>query len=328
MLQLGILLTHKYRLLSVAAVLDVFETVNKFYSDGGNGPVFNITLFYTGRNPHPQLGTYTPKPLQNSDKQDLILIPAFNSENIPEAVIENARLIPWLKQQYQSGTEMASFCTGAFLLAASGLLDGKKATTHIDAAAVFRSIFPAVNLQSDAVLTEDSGVYTSGGATSSFHLMFHLLRKYCDADVVIRVAKLFAVDLDRAQQSYFGTFTPDQRHGDELVILVQQRIESTFQETGTIEDLIRDLPSSRRNVVRRFKHATGCTPIEYLQKTRIEAAKKLLEQTNQRMIEVMLNSGYNDPKAFRKVFRKSVGMTPSEYREKFRIVFNSNRTTV
>ena len=125
--------------------------------------------------------------------------------------------------------------------------------------------------------------------------------------------------MDREQQTYFGTFLPAQNHGDELVSIAQQRIEKSYQEAGTIEDLIQDLPSSRRNVVRRFKHATGLTPIEYLQKTRIEAAKKLLEQTNQRMLEVMLSSGYNDPKAFRKVFRKTVGMTPTEYRDKFRM---------
>lgn len=319
MVQLGILLTQKYRLLSVAAVLDVFESVNNFYRQDGNQPFFDITLLYAGNNPHPPLGVYTPQAFQSAVKQDLLLIPAFNSEDIRDAIVQNEKLLPWLKEQYRCGTELASFCTGAFLLAASGLLDGKKATTHVDSTNVFRSIFPAVDLQSDAVVTEDSGVYTSGGATSSFHLMLHLIRKYCNAAIVLKVAKLFAIDLDRAQQSYFSTFSPDQFHGDELVITVQQRIESAFHETETIEDLIRDLPSSRRNVVRRFKQATGCTPIEYLQKTRIEAAKRMLEQTNQRMMEVMLNSGYNDPKAFRKVFRKAVGMTPTEYREKFKM---------
>lgn len=325
MIQLGLLLSHKYRLLSVAAVLDVFETVNRFYTSTGKEPFFNISLFHPGDHTYPFSETYISQPIQHAPKQDLVLIPAFTSGDMRQSVLENSEVIPWLKRQYDSGSEIASFCTGAFLLAASGLLDGKRATTHIDGCTVFRSLFPAVELQSSAVLTDDEGVYTSGGATSTFHLLLYLLRKYCNADIVIKVAKMFSIDMDRIQQSYFGTFAPDQSHGDELVLMVQQRIESTYQDIESIEDLIQDLPSSRRNVVRRFKQATGCTPIEYLQKTRIEAAKKLLEQTNQRMLEVMFNSGYNDPKAFRKVFRKSVGMTPTEYRDKFKISGNNSQ---
>ena len=318
MIQLGLLLTHKYRLLSVAAVLDVFETVNNFYRLAGKEPFFNISLLYAGTE-YRSFDKYNPVSVHTSPRQDIILIPAFSTDNIRDTVQENSEFIPWLTRQYHTGTEIASFCTGAFLLAATGLLDGKKATTHIDASNAFLSIFPAVDLRADAVLTDDRGVYTSGGATSSFHLMLYLLRKYCNSEIVLRAAKVFAIDMDREQQSYFGTFAPDQSHGDKLVIMAQQRIEAAYQEAETIEDLIQDLPSSRRNVVRRFKQATGCTPIEYLQKTRIEAAKKLLEQTNQRMGEVMFNSGYNDPKAFRKVFRKTVGMTPSQYRVKFKI---------
>jgi len=90
-------------------------------------------------------------------------------------------------------------------------------------------------------------------------------------------------------------------------------------DTATIEELIKDIPSSRRNMARRFKQIIGITPIEYLQQTRIEAAKKLLEQTGQQMTEIIFSSGYSDPKAFRKVFKKSVGMTPTQYREKFQV---------
>ncbi|MFD2146912.1 GlxA family transcriptional regulator [Mucilaginibacter antarcticus] len=147
--------------------------------------------------------------------------------------------------------------------------------------------------------------------------MLHLLQKYCGKDIAVRTAKLFSIDMDREQQSYFSTFSPVQEHNDELVTKAQRSIEADYQSAGTIEELIKDLPSSRRNIARRFKHATGITPIEYLQQTRIEAAKKLLIETNQQMTEVMINSGYSDPKAFRKIFRKSVGMTPTGYREKF-----------
>jgi len=137
--------------------------------------------------------------------------------------------------------------------------------------------------------------------------------------MAIKIAKVFAIDMDRNKQSYFSTFQPSRNHNDDLVAIAQDKIEANYHDTATIEELIKDIPSSRRNIVRRFKQITGITPIEYLQQTRIEAAKKLLERTAQQMTEVIFKSGYSDPKAFRKIFKKSVGMTPTQYREKFQV---------
>lgn len=320
MVQLALLVTKNHRLLSVAAILDVFESVNRFYESQGQSPFFAIKLLsLLPKSSEVTFGAYPLQSISKDEKQDLILIPAFASDVTQESVKLNAELIPWLQWQYQAGAEIASFCTGAFLLAATGLLNGRKATTHVNATSAFASAFPDVRLYGDAIITDDAHIYTSGGATSSFHLMLHLLKIYCDRDVVLHIAKLFAIDMDREQQAYFGTFKPPQDHGDSLVTLAQKKIENAYQESSTIEEIIQDIPASRRNVVRRFKIATGVTPIEYLQKTRIEAAKKLLEQTDQSVLEVMLNSGYNDLKAFRQLFKKSAGMTPKSYREKFNI---------
>ena len=148
-------------------------------------------------------------------------------------------------------------------------------------------------------------------------MLLHLISGFCGKEVAVRTAKLFAIDMDRLNQSYFGTFLPVQDHNDELVAMAQKKIETEYQNASTIEEMVKDVPASRRNIARRFKQVTGITPIEYLQRIRIEAAKRLLEQTNQQMLEIMLSSGYNDPKAFRKIFRKTVGMTPTSYRAKF-----------
>jgi len=236
-----------------------------------------------------------------------------------QAINANYEYLPWLTQQYQSGAEIATFCTGAFLLAATGLLNGKIATTHVDACNGFALAFPAINLKADKTVTEDDRLYTSGGATSTFHLLLHLVQKYCGRDTAIHIAKFFAIDMDRDNQSYFSTFQPMRSHHDELVASAQQKIEANYNDAGTIEEIIKDIPASRRNIVRRFKQVIGITPIEYLQQIRIGAAKKLLEQTDKQMTEIIFDSGYNDPKAFRKIFRKSVGMTPSEYRDKFHV---------
>jgi len=318
MIETGLLITKQNRLLSIAAILDVFETVNKFYTSNGQENPFNITLLNTRDDEYSLMG-YQSECIDDTAPKDLILIPAFNTDNIQEAIYENREFLPWIINQYKQGAEIATFCTGAFLLGATGLLNGKVATTHVDACNGFASAFPAIKLKADKTVTEDGRLYTSGGATSTFHLLLHLIQKYCGADKAIRTAKFFAIDMDRDSQSYFSTFQPFHNHHDELVASAQQKIESNYGDACTIEEIIKDIPASRRNIVRRFKQVTGITPIEYLQHTRIEAAKKLLEQTDKQMTEVIYTSGYNDPKAFRKIFRKSVGMTPTKYREKFQV---------
>ncbi|MGM9479470.1 GlxA family transcriptional regulator [Pedobacter sp. GSP4] len=316
MIQVGVLIPKNFRLLSIAAILDVFDTVNGFYRTDGLETPFAISLItlddqqydFSG---HPSIN------LQKTAILDLILVPSFATSDIKACLAVNKSYLPWLNKQHRAGAEIATFCTGAFLLAASGLLNGKVATTHVDACAAFSTAFPQVHLKADKTVTQDGKLFTSGGATSTFHLLLHLLQLHCGKEMAVKVAKIFAIDMDRVNQLYFSTFQPIRHHNDDIVASAQEKIENSYQDVATIEEMIKDIPSSRRNIVRRFKQVIGITPIEYLQQTRVEAAKKLLEQTAQQMTEVIYNSGYNDPKAFRKVFRKAVGMTPTQYRDKF-----------
>lgn len=301
----------------MAAILDVFQTVNTHYRELNGDPFFDITLVCLDDDLPSALiqDQYKPVLLQNAPVSDLVLIPAFQSENVN--IRENMAFIPYLQEQQRLGAEIASFCTGAFLLAASGLLDNKKATSHVMAIQDLAQKFPLIKVQPEAVVTDDDGIYTSGGATSTFHLLLHLIEKYCNRDVAIKIAKVFAIDMDRYQQSYFANWAPSRRHQDELVTEAQNRMEKRFKDRLTVEEVIHDLPVSRRNFIRRFKMATGITPIEYLQRIRIEAAKKLLEQRSENITGVMMHTGYEDAKAFRQVFRKIVGLSPKEYREKY-----------
>ncbi|RYU94109.1 GlxA family transcriptional regulator [Emticicia agri] len=320
MISVGILLPHDYRLLSVAAILDVLEAANKIYKANGETAPFAIHLYQLAEPDRDTIGLfhgYQVATIPQENPIDLILIPSFSTDDMGQTIARNRAYIPWLHQHFMQGAEIATFCTGAFLLAASGLLNGKVATTHVDACGAFAGAFPEVVLRGDKTVTEDGRLFTSGGSTSSFHLLLHLVQKYCSRDVAVKIAKIFAIDMDRQNQAYFSTFQPSRDHHDNIVAMVQQKIEDNYQEAETIEELIKDIPSSRRNVLRRFKQITGIPPIEYLQQIRIEAAKKLLEQTNHHMGEVIFSSGYNDPKAFRRIFRKIVGMTPTAYREKF-----------
>lgn len=316
-MKLGILLTKNHRLLSVAALLDVLETANRFYAEEGKTQPFEIDLIYHDGHETSAYPGHQPKHVSKNTEYDLLLIPAFKNEMLSDSLKDNMPWVPWLQNQYKEGAAIASFCTGAFLLAASGLLNNRPATTHINAEGAFAKLFPLVQLQAEAVVTEKDRIFTSGGATNTFHLLMLLLEIYCSRKVAVRAAKVFSIDLDRNRQSYFGTFTPTEDHGDALVKQAQEEIKKHFNTANTIEELITDVPASRRNLVRRFKQVTGITPIEYLQKTRIEAAKQMLEQSRFSILEVMLESGYNDLKTFRTLFKKNVGMTPKMYREKF-----------
>lgn len=315
-MQLAVLLTKGHRLLSVAAILDVFETANRFYAEEGRTTPFNVELVHL---PQHECQSFTGHlPVVVDDKYyDLVLIPSFSNEGPGTFMKANEGWVPWLQAQYNNGAAIGSFCTGAFLLAATGLLDNKPATTHINAERSFARLFPLVQLQAEAVVTGKDRIYTSGGATNTFHLLMLLLEIYCSKQIAVKAAKVFSIDLDRNRQTYFGSFSPVEDHSDDLVKRAQEEIRKKYSTANTIEELITDVPASRRNLVRRFKQVTGITPIEYLQKTRIEAAKQMLEESQYSILEVMLESGYNDLKTFRTLFKKNVGMTPKMYREKF-----------
>ncbi|CAN5439460.1 helix-turn-helix domain-containing protein [soil metagenome] len=317
MVQLGILLTQHNRLLSVAAILDVFESVNRFYRLDGETPFFNINIIGAGNADNAHYSQYKIQSFEADTQFDVVLIPALACEDMRQAITENSKYFNWICGQYQQGAEVACVCTGAFLLAAAGLLNGKTASTHMDSADIFAKTFPLVNLQAHAVVTQDQRIYTSGGATSTFHLLLQLIENHCGRDMAIRIAKYFAIDMDREHQAYFGTFKPIENHEDDLVKKLQERIKKDYATMTSIEGMLDDIPASRRNLFRRFKQATGNTPIEYVQKVRIEAAKRALEKASGNVQESMFESGYSDLKTFRELFKKTVGITPSEYRSKY-----------
>lgn len=316
-MKVGILLLKDYRLLSVAALMDVFETANGFYREARESEPFSITLLRLPGDEGAEYEGYTTKDISHDDAYALLMVPAFKNDALPDGLSANAQWFPWLVVQHAKGAAVASFCTGAFVLAAAGLLDNRPATTHVNAGGNFARLFPQVQLRPDAVVTEQDKVFTSGGATNTFHLLMLLLEIYCSKAVAVRAAKTFSIDLDRNRQTYFGSFTPYEGHSDDLVKKAQEEIKKNFSRANTVEEIITAVPASRRNLVRRFKQVTGITPIEYLQKTRIEAAKQMLEQSRYSITEVMLESGYNDLKTFRTLFKRTVGMTPTMYREKF-----------
>lgn len=254
--------------------------------------------------------------IQDVTNTDLIIVPAIFGQPA-EAIDRNRDFIPWIKQQYAGGAEVASFCLGAFLLASTGLLDGKKCSTHWQMANAFRAMFPNVIVADDRMVTEDNGLYTSGGAYAYLNLLTYLIEKYAGRAAAIAIAKNFAIDIDRFSQSPFIIFNGQKEHNDEEIRKAQEFIENNFQERISVDHLADMFAVGRRSFERRFKKATNNTVIEYAQRVKIEAAKRSFETSRKNINEVMYDVGYTDSKGFREVFKKITGLTPIEYRNKY-----------
>jgi len=304
---------------SIVGTYKIFTRANNYWKETGRKELFKIELAGLSRQVEFYEGLFTVKPhthISAIAKTDLIVIPSLN-HNYQKAVKGNQLLIDWIEKQYKHGAEVASICTGTFLLASSGLLDGRTCSTNWAVADNFRTMFPNVDLQTDKLITDENGIYTCGGAYSFLNLIIYLVEKYFDRQTAIFCSKVFQIELDRQSQSPFIIFKGQKSHGDEMVKKAQAYIEGHLDEKISVEDLSTRFAVGRRNFDRRFIKATGNTPVEYSQRVKIESAKKAFETSRKNINEVMYDVGYSDVKAFREVFRKITGMSPLEYRSRY-----------
>jgi len=247
---------------------------------------------------------------------DLIIVPSLGND-IESAIKNNRKNIEWVMNQYKNGAEVASLCTGAFILGAAGLLNGKSCSTHWSFADTFRSMFPEANLTIEKIITDERGVYTSGGALSALNLVLYLIGKYYSRETAIYCAKVFELEIERNNQLQYIIFSGQKKHEDEQIKTAQLFMENNIGNKIIIEELSSKFSIERRNFDRRFKKATGNTPLEYMQRLKVEAAKKYLEKSRKTVNEVMYEVGYSDIRAFREVFKKITGMSPIEYKNKY-----------
>lgn len=319
MKHVSILVPHEAVLGTIADPRYLFTTVNEFLTAAGKPALFNVQLIGLTKEVTLNNGLFTVHADQLTTevtKTDLIIIPALGS-NLPHSLDINKGFIPWIIAQHQKGAEVASLCIGAFLLASTGLLNGKECSSHWKTAGEFREMFPEVKLVDGRVITEEKGLYSSGGANSYWNLLLYIVEKYTSREFAIMAAKLFALEIDRKSQSPFIMFNGQKKHEDEPIKRAQEFIENNLTEHLSVDDLAVKFAIGRRHFDRRFKKATNNTPAEYIQRVRIEAAKKLLEISKKNVNEVMYEVGYNDTKSFRTVFKKITGLSPIDYRNKY-----------
>ena len=254
--------------------------------------------------------------LDEVERTDLIIVPAVHEDHA-KAIAMNEAAITWIRERHHQGASVAAYCIGVFLLAETGILDGRTCSTHWGEAEHLRTMYPEVDVCSEKIITAQDGVYTSGGAYAFTNLVVHLIERYGGRELAIMTAKTFMIDVDKCDQSFFSMFSGQKQHDDALVRQVQERIEARPEEALNVEDLAAGHATNRRTLERRFRSATGNSILQYMQRVRVESAKHILEQEHKQVADAMYAVGYTDAKAFRKVFKKHVGVSPSTYRKKF-----------
>jgi transcriptional regulator GlxA family with amidase domain len=319
MKHISILVPKKAILGSLEGSRQLLTQVNEFMKEQEAPPVFKVQLVGLSKETPLSGGLFTANAdalLEDVKKTDLIIIPAIDGE-IQQALENNKEFIPWIQEQYKNGAEVASLCLGAFILAATGLVNGKKCATHWAAANQFKKMFPDVHLVTEKILTDENRIYSSGGAFSYLNLILYLIEKYTGRDMAILSAKVFAIEIERTGQSSFIIFQGQKDHEDEVVKKAQEYIEKNYQEKITVDELASMFAVSRRNLERRFRKVTYNSVVEYIQRVRVEAAKMNLERTRENVNDAMYKVGYNDTKAFRTTFKKITGLSPLEYKNKY-----------
>ena len=306
-------------LTNIEGTYQILHKVNDYLAGLGRPPIFTIQLVGLHQENRMKKGLFTVCPdvlVRDLAHTDLIIIPSVYGD-YGRVLADNEALLSWILRQYERGAAIASLCIGAFLLAGTGLLDGRSCTTHWELAAEFSRLFPAVHLETDKIITEENDIYTSGGAYSWLNLILYLVEKYAGREIAVLCAKGFQIDIQRSSQSPFIIFSGQKNHEDQAVRAAQDFIENNIDSRVTVDQLATRFALGRRNLERRFKKATGNTVMEYVQRLKMEVVKKSLETSRLGVNEAMDKVGYSDPKAFRIIFKKVTGLSPTQYRNRY-----------
>lgn len=321
--RLGIVLFDNCTATMVTGVMDILSLSNTLLKGSGGKPLFTIDTISLSGKPvcsYSQFPIHASKSIRSRYRYDLLYIPGFIGDT--EAIIKgNRALIKWIGLQATKNKSIVSAaCNGNFLLAETGLLANKKATTHWNLVQEFRAKYKYTELQPEKIIVDDGNTISAAGVTACFNLALHIIQRFGSIELSLSCAKIFLVDSGRRIQSPYQMYQSPKNHGDLDITRLQNWIESNYKENTTLDTLCGIGNIAKKTLLRRFKKATGETPLVYLQKIRIENAKRLLESKNLSFSEVTWEVGYNDVSSFHKTFKAETGLTPIEYRTKFSLV--------
>ncbi|MCD4741433.1 MAG: helix-turn-helix domain-containing protein [Desulfobacteraceae bacterium] len=302
--------------------MDILNQAGRLWNRVSNShqtPFFDVTIASPDGQPIKCTNNVLIQPhcsIEEVDKTDLIII--ASATYIKKILQKNPKLVPWLLKQYNQGAQIASICTGVFLLAETGLLNGKSATLHWGFTEMFEQKYPKISLRPDKMFIDHGRLYCSAGVNAGMDLTLYLVEKFCGRQVAVECAKTMVLDLGRESQTPYDCFLSSKDHNDSLIAKAQNWIKKNHTQSIDYDLLAKKYNMSRRSLERRFKQAIGITPLAYLQQIRVETAKRLLEEGIRTFSEITYQVGYEDISFFRKIFIRLTGLKPKEYQQRFK----------
>ncbi|MFC4699237.1 GlxA family transcriptional regulator [Glaciecola siphonariae] len=282
-------------------------------------PRFTVSLASLNQRPVECINRLTlnaHQAIEDINSTDILLIPTIGG-SIHKVLEQNQALLPHLVRISQSGCDVLGNCSGAFLLAKAGLLNDRTATTHWGYASLFANMFSDVNLDIKQMITQSDNVYCAGGGVAFHNLCLLLIERYCGREVANQVAKAHVIDTHRTNQSAFTNIRQLKQHQQPQIVKVQEFIEDNYQLPLKVSELAKMVHVTSRTLNRQFQQWVNMRPIEYIQTIRVEQAKRLLEGGHKHIQSLALEVGYEDAASFAKLFKKTTGYTPAQYKIKF-----------
>ncbi|KTE18878.1 AraC family transcriptional regulator [Sphingopyxis sp. H050] len=316
LVEVGMMLYPDCQMGMVHGITDLFHVAGRFAVDHGRDPI---------RVSHWRLqedggfarcfDSHADEPGGNSPG---VIIAPGSLHKLLEAE-EVAPYARWMLDRHAHGATLASNCGGSFALAATGLLSGRPATTHWYFAEAFRSRFPDVRMEADRMVIDDGDIITAGGLMAWTDLGLRIVERLLGPSVMMETARFLLIDPSGREQKHYASFAPKLTHGDEPVLKVQHWLQAKGAGPVAVAEMAAEAGMEERTFQRRFKAATGMTPVEYVQHIRVGKARELLEFTKRTVDQIAWSVGYEDAAAFRKLFHRITGLSPGEYRQRFQV---------
>ncbi len=313
--ELGVLIYQGAQLAAVHGLTDLFGVANRIAAEHESAqlPLLRVSHWQVDAHGTPAR-TFDNHPGPEQPMMAVLVPPSiaeFTEDQAPPALLE------WLRLQHAGGTVLGGVCIGSIMLARSGLLDGRSATTHWSSAKSFAASYPAVRLEADKPIVDDGDLITSAGLMAWSELGLRLVDRLMGPSVAADTARFLVIEHSASASQCGSNFAPLLRHGDGAVLKVQHWLQASGAVDVSVAAMAQEANLEERTFLRRFRNATGLKPTEYCQHLRVGKARQMLEFTNGTIDHIAWTVGYQDPGAFRTIFKKITGLSPSDYRNRF-----------
>jgi len=321
-IKVSLLVVPDATLSSISGIYDVFAFFKMVVPDAVPFEAEIIAPTHTLLNTASGFPINAHQTVKDVSTTDIVIVPSLVMNNAKWLSGRYPDAINWLRQMYEQGAILCSACTGMLLLAETGLLDKQDATIHWSYERACRENFPQVRLQMDRALVvsgSDQRLVMSGTSSAWHDLVLYIIARCTGPASAIAIAKFFLLQWHSDGQAPYSTFQEVIDHGDREVLNAQNWMAKNLDSDNPIEEVVRNSAVAERSLKRRFRKATGFTPIVYMQNLRVESAKRQLESSDEPIDEISYKIGYEDPAFFRRLFKRTTGLTPGAYRKKFRV---------